>query len=109
MPSVLDAGLSQGCCNFLQQICTLVRNSPFLKYSQFRRGLLIKVSIRYQWISIRFSSEVTSNVSAVLEQQGIRFIFWMTLEEDKEASFLLDECINAYIRRTREYTVSTVH
>ena len=73
---------------------------------QCLRGFAVEVAAWYGRVGIAFPSQVAPDIATVLEQQGVRIVLRVTLEEDEQAIALFDKRIDAGLFATREQRVA---
>jgi len=58
-------------------------------------GIAVEIVTRHQRVSVSLSSKEAPDVSAIFQQERIRFVLGMALEEDEEAFELFYKCVDA--------------
>ena len=88
-----------------------LRRSDRRSLSQRRQDvprLRVEVALRHRRICLSLPTKVTSDISAIFEQQSIDFILRMTLEKDEQALSLLHERVDAPIFGPRENSITAI-
>src|SRR5437879_5122298 len=104
-PRVRHLASRQGGWEIRQKLFAAIRQRPLSQGRQHGDGPLVEIALRHRRVGLPLAPEEAPDVPPILEQQTVRLVLRVTLKEDKQASSLLDERVDASLR-PREHAIA---
>jgi hypothetical protein len=106
MPRVGDSLLRQSSRKISEQLRAPVRERSISQGHKCIRSVPVEVALRHGRVRVSLAPQVTSDISAIFEEQSVRLVLRMTLEKDEQALSLLSESVDTPILGAREDAIA---